>query len=288
MTARTLGISIYLPSSTKTITVRPWPATRPLVERMIRDKGIDVMHGVHVDWDTHGDRRSQDIDELIRNKHREGYEALVKVTPDLLVCQVWGPDTRENDDTHKYPCIRGTESGGARSLSDGQRERPRSQPYQPHYRAGASLYVSFAKDGNPQARCYQDVTFKVKIIKVKDSKYFIQREGATEQEDWLFQSFDEHACDQVTVRPLDYEPQLRKGATVWLSTGPADNPDACYRDVCQRIRIVDIEGSTYTIEYLDATVTDGRIQPASARGVDHNACKAVTDRPPSHPPSSAP
>lgn len=252
---------------------------------MIRDQGIDVMHGVHVDWDTHQDRRYIEIDERIREKHRERterHEALIKVTPDLVVCQVWGPDSRgrELDDTHKYPCISGTASGGARPLQEGARERPTGTgPYQPRYRAGASLYVSFAQDGNPAARCYQDVTHAVKIVRVKDGKYIVQRSDTAQEEEWFFQNFDERACEKVAPRPLDHEPMLHKGETVWLSTWPADTPGACYRDVCQRIRIVDVEGSTYTIEYLDATVKDGSIQPASARGVDRNTCRSVTERP---------
>lgn len=152
-----------------------------LIDAMIADPALDVLHGAHMDWDTtyvdDGDdlAKLENIRQPILDKHRERpigsatREPLVILRTDCTVCNTWAPphpaDPKAKGAAEadwQYACI--ADDVDLKSPKDLAWPPKKPPPLQLKYKAGDRLFIR-VRPSAPDTAC-----FAVTITKAVDHK----------------------------------------------------------------------------------------------------------------------
>lgn len=154
-----------------------------LMDAMIADDALDVLHGAHMDWDASKIDDPQDLAKMenirqpILDGHRERpigspkREPLVVLMPDCTVCKAWAPphpdDPRASEagGDFAYTCITGEPD--LKSPKDDTWPPKPGSPIKLHLEKGKQYYVR-SKPSTPESECYA-ITI-TKAVAHKDGK----------------------------------------------------------------------------------------------------------------------
>jgi hypothetical protein len=211
-----------------------------LMDALVADDALDVLHGAHMDWDASRIDDPQDLAKLenirqpILDVHRERpigspkREPLVVLMPDCTVCKAWAPP--HQDDPHAsgagefaYKCITGEPD--LKSPKDDTWPPKPGTPIKLHLMEGQQYYAR-PKPSSPDSECYA-ITI-TKAVAHKDGKtgsYELKNAyGGVSGDDAAF--LERRIC--AGPPPSLQKPRMSVGTRLRIKPGPASPPSDCF------------------------------------------------------------
>ena len=212
-----------------------------LMDALVADDALDVLHGAHMDWDASKIDDPQDLAKMenirqpILDGHRERpigspkREPLVVLMPDCTVCKAWAPP--HPDDPHAsqtggefaYKCITGEPD--LKSPKDDTWPPKPGTPIKLHLEKGKQYYAR-PKPSAPESACYA-ITI-TKAVAHKDGKTgsyeFKNADGGQSGDDAAF--LERRICDGPP--PSLQKPRLAIGTRLHIKPGPASPASDCF------------------------------------------------------------